>query len=158
VRWRQRDRIRKTFVALVKHILEAARGRLAVLSETALVPDAAQILANPNTPLVVVCDKEGIAVGVMSRTDIIKLLASAGTAACVTNAGAIMTKRMVSFHLDQPLQEVWTVLSARSLRCAPILDTVGRPQGVVHGLDLVRALLDEETHEEELLRDYIMGI
>jgi CBS domain-containing protein len=145
-------------VGLVKHILEAARGRLAVLSETALVPDAAQILANPNTPLVVVCDKDGIAVGVMSRTDIIKLLASAGTAACVMNAGAIMTKCIVSFQLDQPLQEVWTVLSARSLRCAPILDEVGRPQGVVHGLDLVRALLDEETHEEELLRDYVMGV
>ena len=145
-------------MALVKHILEAARGRLAVLSETALVPDAAQILANPNTPLVVVCDKEGMAVGVMSRTDIIKLLASAGTAACDMNAGAIMTKRIVSCHLDHSLQQVWTVLSARSLRCAPILDEAGRPQGVVHGLDLVRALLDEETHEEELLRDYVMGI
>jgi len=145
-------------VALVKHILEAARGRLAVLSETALVPDAAQILANPNTPLVVVCNQEGIAVGVMSRTDIIKLLASAGTAACDTKAGAIMTKRMVSCHLDQPLREAWMVLSARSLRCAPILDEVGHPQGVVHGLDLVRALLDEEAHEEELLRDYVMGV
>ena len=145
-------------MALVKHILDAARGRLAVLRETALVPDAAQILANPNTPLVVVCDKEGIAVGVMSRTDIIKLLASAGTAACVTNAGAIMTKRIVSFQLDHSLQEVWTVMSTRSLRCAPILDEVGRPHGVVHGLDLVRALLDEETHEEELLRNYVMGI
>jgi len=145
-------------VALVKHILDAARGRLAVLSEKALVPDAAQILANANTPLVVVCDKEGIAVGVVSRTDIIKLLASAGTAACDTNAGAIMTKRIVSCHVDQPLQQVWTVLSARSLRCAPILDEVGRPQGIVHGHDLVRALLDEETHEEELLRDYVMGV
>ena len=145
-------------MALVKHILDAARGRLAVLSETALVPDAARILANRNTPLVVVCDNEGSVVGVMSRTDIIKLLASAGTAACDTNVGAIMTKGIVSFHLNQPLQEVWTVLSARALRCAPILDEVGRPQGVVHGLDLVRALLDEEVHEEELLRDYVMGI
>ena len=145
-------------MALVKHILDAARGRLAVLSEKALVPDAAQILANANTPLVVVCDKEGIAVGVVSRTDIIKLLASAGTAACDMKAGAIMTKRIVSCHVDQPLQQVWTVLSTRSLRCAPILDEVGRPQGIVHGHDLVRALLDEETHEEELLRDYVMGI
>jgi CBS domain-containing protein len=129
-----------------------------VLSEKALVPDAAQILANANTPLVVVCDKEGIAVGVVSRTDIIKLLASAGTAACDMNAGAIMTKRIVSCHVDQPLQQVWAVLSARSLRCAPILDEVGRAQGIVHGHDLVRALLDEETHEEELLRDYVMGV
>ncbi len=145
-------------MTLVKHILDAARGRLAVLSEQAQVSDAARILANRNTPLVVVCSREGVALGVLSRTDIIKLLASEGAAACDVNAGAIMTTRIVSCHVDQPLQEVWTVLSARSLRCAPILDELGRPQGVVHGQDLVRALLDEETHEEELLRDYVMGI
>jgi len=145
-------------VTLVKHILAAARERLAVVSENALVPDAAQILANPKTPLVVVCDKEGIAIGVISRTDIIKLLASAGTAACAMNAGAIMTRLIVSCDVDQPLQHVWSALSARSLRCAPVLDTVGRPHGVVHGQDLVRALLDEETHEEDLLRDYVMGV
>jgi CBS domain-containing protein len=129
-----------------------------VLSENAPILEAAQILANPKTPLVVVCDKEGIAVGVMSRTDIIKLLASAGTAACDANAGTIMTKHIVSCHVDQPLQQVWSALSGRSLRCAPVLDEVGRPQGVVHGQDLVRALLDEETHEEDLLRDYVMGV
>ncbi len=149
---------KETFVTLVKHILDAARGRLAVLSEKALVPDAAQILANRNTPLVVVCDKEGIAVGVLSRTDIIKLLASAGTAVCDRNAGAVMTKSIVSCRVEHPLQQVWKIMNARSLRCVPILDRVGRPQGVVHGLDLVRALLDEETHEEELLRDYVMGV
>ena len=135
-----------------------ADGVVGFWASKALVPDPAQILANANTPLVVVCDKEAIAVGVMSRTDIIKLLASAGTAACDTTAGAIMTKNIVSCHVEQPLQQVWTVLSARSLRCAPILAEVGRPQGVVHGLDLVRALLEEETHEEELLCNYVMGV
>jgi CBS domain-containing protein len=129
-----------------------------LLSETALVPDAAQILVNPNTPLVVVCDQEGIAVGVISRTDIIKLLARAGTEACATNAGAIMTKALVSCHVEHPLQQVWTMLNAQSLRCAPILDDDGRPLGVIHARDVARALLDEETHEEELLRDYVMGI
>jgi CBS domain-containing protein len=145
-------------VTLVKHILEASRGRLVVLSEQALVPQAALILVNPDTPLVVVCDQEGIAVGVISRTDIIKLLSRAGTEACETNAGAIMTKAMVSCRVEQPLQQVWPILNARSLRCAPILDDEGRPLGVVHARDIARALIDEETHQEELLRDYVMGI
>jgi CBS domain-containing protein len=145
-------------VTLVWHILDAARKRLAVLDQEALIPDAAKILANPNTPLVVVCDRDSIAVGVMSRIDIIKLLARAGTEACDTNAGAIMTRSVVSCHVDQPLQQVWTIMNARALRCAPILDNEGRPQGVVHAREIARALLDEETHEEELLRDYIMGI
>jgi len=69
-----------------------------------------------------------------------------------------MATSVVSGHVDQPLQEVWTSMNGRSLRCAPILDKDGRPQGVVHARDIARALLDEESHEEELLRDYIMGI
>jgi CBS domain-containing protein len=150
--------MRKTFVVLVWHILDAARKRLAVLSHEALVPDAAKILANPDTPLVVVCDRDSIAVGVMSRTDIIKLLARAGTEACDTSAGTIMTKSFFSCHVDQSLQQVWTIMNTRSLRCAPILDNEGRPQGVVHARDIARALLDEATHEEELLRDYVLGI
>lgn len=145
-------------MVLVLHILEAARKRQAVLSQDALVPDAAKILANPNTPLVVVCDTEGIAVGVMSRSDIIELLARAGIKACETKAGAIMTKAVVSCHVDQPLQEVWTNMNARSCRCAPILDNEGRPQGIIHARDVARALLDEASHEEELLRDYVLGI
>lgn len=43
---------------LVEHILEDARKRLAVLSLETSVPEAAGILANPDTPLRVVCDSE----------------------------------------------------------------------------------------------------
>jgi CBS domain-containing protein len=70
-------------------------------------------------------DRDGIAVGVMSRSDILELLASAGAKASKTNVGAIMTKSVVSCHVDQPLQEVWTNRNARSFRCAPILDNEG---------------------------------
>ena len=46
-------------MTLVLRILEAARRRLAVLSREASLFDAAEILANPNTPLAVVCDSDG---------------------------------------------------------------------------------------------------
>jgi CBS domain-containing protein len=143
---------------LVQHILEPARKRLAVLSREASLSDVARILVNPNTPLVVVCDSDGVAVGVMSRTDIIKLFACAGTDVVETNAGAIMTKSIVSCYVDQPLEQVWANMSARSLRCAPILDDEGRAEGVVHARDVAIALLDEVTHEEVLLRDYVLGV
>ena len=45
------------------------------------------------------------------------------------------------------------------LRCfCPVLDTDRKPQGVVHAREIVLALLDEVTHEELLLRDYVLGI
>jgi CBS domain-containing protein len=143
---------------MVHHILETARKRLAVLNREASVCDAAGILANPETPLVVVCDGSGTAVGVISRTDIIKPLARAGNAVFGLNAGAVMTAPVLSCRVEQTLQGVWTILNAQSFRCAPILDDEGRPQGVVHARDLALALLDEVTLEEELLRDYVLGI
>jgi CBS domain-containing protein len=145
-------------VILVQHILDAARTRMAVLSREASVSDAAGILTNPAIPLVVVCDSEGIAVGVISRTDIIKAIAGARLDVFNMSAGALMTQSIFSCHVDQTLQGVWGSMNARSLRSAPILDDDGRPQGVLHARDLVRALIEEVEEEEELLRDYVLGI
>jgi len=143
---------------LVKHILDSARKRLAVLSREASLIDAAQILANRDTPLVVVCDGDGIAVGVISTSHVIKVLATAGADALSFNAGAIMTKPVLSCHVDESLQQVWAVMNSRTLPCAPILDDEGRAQGVMHARDVAMALLDEVNYEEVLLRDYVMGV
>jgi len=143
---------------LVKHILEAARKRLAVLSREASLFDAAKILENRDTPLVVVCDSDGIAVGVISTSHVVKVLATAGADALGLNAGAIMTKPLLSCHVDEELQQVWAVMNSRTLPCAPILDDDGRAQGVVHARDVAIALLDEVNYEELLLRNYVMGV
>lgn len=77
-------------VILVKHILEAARKRLAVLGREASLFDAAtQILANRDTPLVVVCECDGIAVGVISTSHVVNVLATAGIDALGFNAAAM---------------------------------------------------------------------
>jgi CBS domain-containing protein len=143
---------------LIQHILADARKRLAVLSREALVSEAAEILANPSMPLVIVCDSEGIAVGVISGNDIVKILASAKGDAHKLNADAIMANPVFSCHVDQSLQRVWETMNARSLRSVPVLDDSGRPQGVVHARDLARALLDEVNDEETLLRNYVLGV
>ena len=143
---------------LIQHILEDARRRLAVLSREASVCEAAAVLENPNTPLAVVCDGEGIAIGVISRTDIVKAISRDGADAFNRNAEAIMTRSILSCHVDQPVQSVWTTLGARRLRCAPVLDGSGRPQGVIHARDVARALIDDVTNEELLLRDYVLGV
>lgn len=145
-------------MVLVQHILEDARKRLAVLGREASVAEAAAILANPSTPLVVVCDNEGIAVGVVSKSNIVRALAVAKHDAVKMNAGDLMTDIVLSCHVDQTLQQVWDSMSARSVRSVPVMDDSGRPQGVVHARDLARALLSEVDEEEVLLRDYVLGI
>jgi len=145
---------------LVKHILEPARKRLAVLSLEASIFDVTQILANQDThtPLVVVCDSDGIAVGVIAPIHIVHTLASAGVDALSFNAGAIMTKPALTCHIDEALEQVWAVMNSRTLPCAPILDDDGRPQGVLFARDVAIALIDEVNYDEKLLRDYVMGV
>ena len=143
---------------LVKHLLEAAQKRLVVLSLEASLFDAARILKNRDTPLVVVCDRDGIAVGVISSGHVLNALATAGADAVGFNAGAIMTTPLLTCHVDEYLQQVWAVMNSRTLPCAPILDDDGRAQGVLHARDVAIALIDEVNYEEVLLRDYVMGV
>jgi CBS domain-containing protein len=145
---------------LVKHILEPARKRLAVLNQEASMFDAAQALANQNThtPLVVVCDSDGIAVGVIAPTHIVHILATAGVDALRFNAGAIMTEPALTCRIDEALEQIWAVMNSRTLPCAPILDDDGRAQGVLYARDVAIALIDEANYDEGLLRDYVMGV
>jgi CBS domain-containing protein len=126
---------------LVQHIIDDARRRLAVLRLDASITDIAGILANPVTPLVVVCDSQGVALGVVKA-----------------NAAALMTQPIRSCTPDETLRSIWEAMGAGSVRSIPVLDDAGRPLGVVHARDVARALLDEVTHEEVLLRDYVLGI
>ena len=139
-------------------IADCARRRLAVLNRDASIIDASRILANANTPLAVVCDAQGVAVGVLSRMDVVKVFSRAEDSPVATNAEAVMTRTFLSCRESQTLQDVWDALSTRGLRCAPLLDDVGRPVGIVHARELVRALLDEVSYEEMLLRDYVLGV
>jgi CBS domain-containing protein len=143
---------------LVQHILEDARQRLAVLSQEAPVCEAADILRDANTPLVVVSNSEGVAVGVISKTDIVKAFSHARGDAHNLTAGAIMTTAVFSCRVDETLQSIWSTVGERRLRCTPVLDELGKPLGVVHARDIARALLNEITYEEGLLRDYVLGI
>jgi CBS domain-containing protein len=143
---------------LVLHILDDAQRRLAILKPGAPAIDAAVMLSNPKTPLVVVCDAAGIATGVVSRMDVVKLFGRSKDDAAFTPVAEIMTRTFVSCRENQTLQSVWKVMCGRALRSMPVLDENGRPRGALHARDLVRALLDEVTTEEMLLRDYVLGV
>jgi CBS domain-containing protein len=143
---------------LVQHIIADAQRRLAVLRLDAPIGEIARILTNPVTPLVVVCDSEGVALGVVSSGDIVNALSRDGTDAVNANAAALMTQPIRSCSPDETLQSIWNSMGAGCVRSIPVLDRAGRPLGVVHARDVARALLDEVTHEEVLLRDYVLGI
>jgi len=142
---------------LVQHIIENAQRRLAVLHLDAPIRDIAGILANPVTPLVVVCDSAGVALGVVSGSDIVNALSRDGSGAFNANAAALMSQPIHSCDPGQTLQSIWSAMGAGSHKCIPVLDKDGA-LGVVHARDVARALLDDVTHEEVFPRHSVLGI
>ena len=125
----------------VRNILASTGRRLAILSWDAPVISAAVILARPDIPLVVVCDRMGVAIGVITRIDLIRQLTSGSEAALAVSAGAVMTQPVFACGENESLDCVWDELKARKLKCAPVLDDQRRPMGLIHAREIARALL-----------------
>jgi CBS domain-containing protein len=65
---------------------------------------------------------------------------------------------VVSCTLADSLETVWHMLSTRGFRHLPVLDTDGRTLGVLNARDILGGLLIETESEEEILKQYVMGI
>ena len=74
---------------LVDRVLPTALQRLNTIQADAFLTDAAKLLCDTHKSLVVVCNPDGVMVGVISKTDIVRQIAhcegSRCTAAVVSN-------------------------------------------------------------------------
>jgi CBS domain-containing protein len=142
----------------VKQLLNEARKRLTTIESDALLIHAATALSKPRIELVVVCDPEGRAVGVLTKADIVRRISHCEGATCRAPAAAAMIREMVCCCPDDRLAEVWDKMKQHGLRHIPIIDAQSYPLGILNARDALNALLTDATHETELLRDYVMNV
>jgi predicted transcriptional regulator len=142
----------------VKQLLNEARKRLITIEINALLIDAATALSKPHIRLVVVCDAECKAVGVLTKADIVRRISHCEGATCRAAAAAAMTSELICCCPDDPLGEVWNKMKRHGLGNIPIIDTQSCPLGILNARDTLNALLTGATHETELLRDYVMSV
>ncbi len=142
----------------VNQLLNESRKRLVTIKSDALLIDAAIALSKPRVELIVVCDPEGRAVGVLTKADILQRISHCEGAACRAPAAAAMTREMVCCRPDDPLADAWDKMKQHGLRHIPIVDAQSYPLGILNARDTLNALLTDATHETELLRDYVMSV
>jgi CBS domain-containing protein len=100
----------------VEQILPRARDRLAIIEVTALVKDAAELMAKPHTDLVVVCD-DGVVAGVVTKTDIVAQVSRRPVECGFTaRVDTIMTRDVTSCRAVDALVDVWRLMQARGLQ------------------------------------------
>ncbi len=142
----------------VQQMLPRARERLEIIGAGASVRNAADLMSKPHTDLVVVCDTEGVMVGVLTKTDIVRQIRQCSGQGCTARADTIMTREVISCRPDQPLQDIWSIMKQKGLQRIPVVDQSNRPIGVIYARDALQSLLGEIKDEEGLLRDYVMDV
>ena len=143
---------------LVNQLLSEARKRLTTIGAEALLIDAARALSGSPAELVVVCNADGKAVGVITKADVVRRITHCQGAACRMTAAATMTQEVISCRPHDRVSDVWIKMKQRSLRHIPVLDDQSRPVGVINARDALQGLLRTATNEVELLRDYVMSV
>ena len=72
----------------IEEMLSAARNRLATIRDDARLIDAARLLTHAHVNLVVVCDRDGVLTGVITRTDVVRQISGCAGQSCMTAAAA----------------------------------------------------------------------
>jgi CBS domain-containing protein len=143
---------------LVERILPVALKRLSTIQADAILTEAAKLLSHTHISLVVVCNVNRVMVGVLTKTDIVRQIASCAGSRCMAAASDVMTRDVIYCRPNDTLQDVLSKMKDHMFVHVPVVDQMFKPCGVINARDAFQALLGEAEYDMSLLRDYIMGI
>jgi CBS domain-containing protein len=143
---------------LVHQILSSkAKSGVLTVESSALVSEAAAILAKNRIGSVVVSDDGGrTASGILSERDIVRELAANGAACLSQPVGTYMTRDLITSTSQASVEQVLTQMTEKRFRHMPIVED-GKMIGLVTLGDLVKAQLTVLAMEKQALEGMIMG-
>jgi CBS domain-containing protein len=130
--------------------------RLAVIAVDVTLRAAALAFSHAHIGLLVVCDGNGKATGVVSKSDIVRHLATEGVVEAPI--AALMSRNIVACRPEDDLHATWQVMAAQSLQNMPVLGPDSRPLGVLDIRDALKVLFEQEEYQERLLINYVAGV
>jgi signal-transduction protein with cAMP-binding, CBS, and nucleotidyltransferase domain len=122
----------------------------------ATLQTAALALLRPGIGLLVACDKDGRAAGVISKSDLVRCLT--WPSPTDVTATDLMSSPVVSCSPNDDLYDTWKMMAAQSLQNIPVLDQDLTPLGVLDIRDAMKTLFEQEAYQERLLVNYVAGI
>ena len=141
---------------LVGQLSRMTSVRLTVVGIDAPLHEAAVSFLKPGIGLVVACRGNGLAAGVLSKSDLVRHMATAR--AELASVSALMSSPFFSCTPDDDLHAMWETMTSRSLQSVPVLNSGARPVGVLDIRDAMKALFEQEELQEKLLANYIAGV
>ena len=141
----------------IDNILPVIAARLATISHDAQFMDAARLFGAGAYRMLVVCGPGGEAVGIVTRTDAMRHIGQHPDPLSATVA-ELMIPSFTRARPSDDLLTTWRVMAAGRLNHVPVISESDKPLGTLTADDALKALLDAEDYEEQLMRDYIAGL
>lgn len=114
----------------------------------------ASLLSARKIGAVVVKDRDGGVIGVLSERDVVRGIAQAGASALTKPVKDLMTGKVVSCRLQDSVTEVMGRMTDRRIRHLPVIED-GKLVGMISIGDVVKRRIDEALLEADELKRYI---
>src|SRR5579883_1127122 len=133
---------------------EKGRAVFSVLPKTPL-NDAVTLLARNRIGAVVVCDEQHRIRGIISERDIVRIIATQGSAALNDSVAEHMTHPVQTCSDHHSIDWVMTEMTSNRFRHMPVVDQ-GRLVGIISIGDVVKHKLAMAEAETEQMRQYFV--
>ena len=141
-----------TIAAILKH-----KGRnVRHVDPTIRIADVAAVLTSQNIGAVLVLDRAGSLLGILSERDIVHEVAVSGAAALDKTAAQLMTSQVITITPSTGIEEAMALMTAGRFRHLPVVDS-GALIGIVSIGDVVKRLIDDKSSEVDSLKAYVAG-
>jgi CBS domain-containing protein len=140
----------------VSDILSQKGGLVFSVTAGTSVAEVAQQLSVRRIGSVLVLNDESSVLGIVSERDLVRALATQGAKALELEAQQVMTREVVTCDPDDSIDVVMQTMTSGRFRHLPVVRH-GELLGLVSIGDVVKARLEEATHEAEALKAYIVA-
>ena len=122
----------------------------------ALLGDIVRCFSRNRAGSLMVIDKSGRVVGVLSERDVVNALGEHGAAVLTSPVSAVMAKAKLKCRPHDSIARALELMGRSKTRYLPVVES-GRLVGVISMADLVAAQLHEAQADNEWMMEYISG-
>jgi CBS domain-containing protein len=141
---------------LLNQILKSKPPGFIAIAPEMLVSGVIAVLAEKRIGAVLVVNAQGELIGILSERDVVRSLSSHAIGTLSLKASDLMTPNPTTATPATTVEQAMEMMTDGHFRHLPIVEG-GRLIGLVSIGDVVKARIDQQAHEVDTLRTYVVG-
>ncbi len=138
----------------VENLLKTKGNSVYSVQKDASLREAIHILNTRNIGVVLVTDKGGKLIGILSERDIIRRALVQETGFRDESVSKTMTKKVISVDLGASVDDIMSLMTQSRIRHVPVVENE-KIRGLISIGDVVKRIIADAENEAASLRDYI---